>query len=147
MGDRELGYHAIEYKPRTSFKGQVLDDFITETVPLDDDVPICQEKAKEEPCKKAPEGLEEPLWILYTDGASNEDENGVGLILISPEGIELTYVILLDSSSTNNEAEYKAMLVGLRMAQKIKVRRIKAHVDSLLVANLIKGDHEVKDLK
>ncbi|XP_076948640.1 uncharacterized protein LOC143620976 [Bidens hawaiensis] len=85
---------------------------------------------------------EEPLWNLYTCGASNEDGSGAGLILISPEGIELTYAVRLDFPSTNTEAEYEALLAGLRMAKKLK-----AHVDSLLVANQVKGDYEAKDTK
>ncbi|XP_076910829.1 uncharacterized protein LOC143568599 [Bidens hawaiensis] len=143
----ELGDHAIDYKPRTSFKGQILPDFITESVPGDDDILVDQEKAGDELDKKTIKDSKEPLWLLYTDGSSNGDGSGVGLILISPEGIELTYAIRLELPSTNNEAEYEALLAGLRMAQKIKVRHTKAHVDSLLVVNHIKGDYEANDRK
>ncbi|XP_076890033.1 uncharacterized protein LOC143540988 [Bidens hawaiensis] len=131
----ELGDHAIEYKPRTAFKGQVLADFITETVLLDGDEPVGRREYEKESDKETQGGSEEPLWALYTDGASNEDRSEAGLILISPEGIELTYAIRLDFPSTNNEAEYEALLAGLIMAYKIRVRRIKFHVDSLLLAN------------
>ncbi|XP_076939313.1 uncharacterized protein LOC143607942 [Bidens hawaiensis] len=81
------------------------------------------------------------------DGASTGDGSGAGLILISPEGIELTYAMRLEFPSTNNEAEYKALLAGLRMAAKLEVQYIRAHVDSLLVANQVKGDYEAKDPK
>ncbi|XP_076926872.1 uncharacterized protein LOC143590206 [Bidens hawaiensis] len=143
----ELGDHAIEYKPRTSFKGQILADFITESVPEDGVILVEQEGAGNRLDKRTKQDPKEPLWLLYTDGASNGDGNGAGLILISPEGIELTYVIRLEFPSTNNEDEYEALLAGFRMAQKMKVRRIKAHVDSLLVENQIKGDYEAKDPK
>ncbi|XP_076911239.1 uncharacterized protein LOC143569139 [Bidens hawaiensis] len=69
------------------------------------------------------------------------------LILVSPEGTEFTYAIRLGFINTNNEAEYKALLAGLRVAQKMKVKRIQAHVDSLLVANQVNGDYKAKDHK
>ncbi|XP_076887322.1 uncharacterized protein LOC143537433 [Bidens hawaiensis] len=95
--------------------------------------------------KKSP--LEELLWNLYTDEASNEEGSGAGFILISSKDIELTCAVRLDFLSTNNDAEYEALLAGLRMAQKVKAQRIKAHVDSLLVANQVKEDYEAKDPK
>ncbi|XP_076904004.1 uncharacterized protein LOC143559248 [Bidens hawaiensis] len=53
----------------------------------------------------------------------------------------------LEFPSTNNEAEYEVLLAGLRMAIKLEVKCIKAHADSLLVANQVKGDYEAKDPK
>ncbi|XP_076894831.1 uncharacterized protein LOC143547243 [Bidens hawaiensis] len=143
----ELGDHAIEYRPRTSFKGQILADFITESVLEDSGMLVNQKGVGDWLDKRTKQDPKEPLWLLYTDGASNGDGSDAGLILISPEGIELTYAIRHEFPSTNNEAEYEALLAGFRMAQKIKVRRIKAHVDSLLVANQIKGHYEAKDPK
>ncbi|XP_076925095.1 uncharacterized protein LOC143587796 [Bidens hawaiensis] len=89
----------------------------------------------------------EPVWNLHTDGASNEDGSGAGLILVSPKGTEFTYVIRLGFPSTNNESDYEALLAGLRVAQEKSVRRVQAHVDSLLVANQVNGEYEAKDHK
>ncbi|KAI3818502.1 hypothetical protein L1987_12311 [Smallanthus sonchifolius] len=83
-------------------------------------------------------------WKLFTDGASKNEGCGAGLILISPEGIELTYALRLYFKSTNNEAEYEALLAGLRIAQEMKIARIEAHVDSMLVANQVNNIYEVK---
>ncbi|GJV03156.1 reverse transcriptase domain-containing protein [Tanacetum coccineum] len=55
-------------------------------------------------------------WTLFTDGASN-------------------------NKGTNNEAEYEALLAGLRMAKKMQVRDIDAKVDSKLVASQINGSY------
>ncbi|XP_076917408.1 uncharacterized protein LOC143577466 [Bidens hawaiensis] len=49
--------------------------------------------------------------------------------------------------STNNEAEYEALLAGLRIARGLRVRRVQAHVDSLLVANQVGGTYDAKDPK
>ncbi|XP_076910057.1 uncharacterized protein LOC143567548 [Bidens hawaiensis] len=149
----ELGEYTIEYKPQAAFKGQVIADFLTEAPPTEDARSPLREKDHKN-MKTAPqenaeslENQKEPVWNLYTDGASNEDGSGAGLILISLEGTKLTYAVRLNFPSTNNEAEYEALLAGLRVARKIPMRRIKDHVDSLLVANQISGDYEVKDPK
>ncbi|XP_022025084.1 uncharacterized protein LOC110925436 [Helianthus annuus] len=132
----ELGGHNVVFRPRPSIKGQVLADFMTE-VPDDKDREC---KAMEKTEKKQ---TEEP-WLLYTDGASNEDGAGAGLRLVSPDKHEFTYAIRLDFKSTNNEAEYEAFLAGLRLAIKMGVRHIEAHVDSMLVAGQISGQYEAK---
>ncbi|XP_076897159.1 uncharacterized protein LOC143550388 [Bidens hawaiensis] len=144
----ELGDHTIEYKPRVAFKGQVVADFLTETGTEEGE----EEKEREkviapEIIKMKEAASEEPLWNLHTDEASNEEGSGAGVILVSLESIELTYAVRLDFPSTNNEAEYEALLAGLRMAQRVKAKRIKAHVDSLLVVNQVKGSYETKDPK
>ncbi|XP_076917107.1 uncharacterized protein LOC143577046 [Bidens hawaiensis] len=143
----ELGDHTIEYKPKATFKGHVIAYFITETTSLEKEEFVSQQShlGDAEPEVQTDQG--EPSWILYTDGASNGDGSGAELILISPNVIELTYAMRLDFPITNNEAEYEALLAGLRMARKIKVQNIKAHVDSLLVANQVKGNYEAKDPK
>nr|GEU91525.1 reverse transcriptase domain-containing protein [Tanacetum cinerariifolium] len=80
-------------------------------------------------------------WTLFTNGASNSKGFGAGLVLISPSGVELMYALRLNFTSTNNEAEYEALLAGLRMARKMKVRNIDVKVDSKLVASQINGSY------
>ncbi|GKB51089.1 reverse transcriptase domain-containing protein [Tanacetum coccineum] len=63
-------------------------------------------------------------WTLFTNGASNSKGSGAGLVLISPSGIEFTYALRLNFTSTNNEAEYKALLARLRLAAKMQVQAI-----------------------
>ncbi|XP_076908805.1 uncharacterized protein LOC143565832 [Bidens hawaiensis] len=136
----ELGEHAIEYKPRPSIKGQVLANFIAE---------IPQEK--EEECKKETEPpadqRKNEVWKLFTDGASNDEGAGVGLRITNPEGQHFTYEIRLEFKSTNNEAEYEALLAELRIAKKLGAQHLEAHVDSMLVANQIEGSYDAKDDK
>ncbi|GKD12700.1 reverse transcriptase domain-containing protein [Tanacetum coccineum] len=69
------------------------------------------------------------LWKLYTDGASNDHGSGAGLILIDPEGTEYSYAIRLNFTNSNNDAEYEALLAGLRIAVRMKVEKIHAFVD------------------
>nr|GFB04266.1 reverse transcriptase domain-containing protein [Tanacetum cinerariifolium] len=75
-----LGEHNITYRPRTSVKGHVLADFLTE---MPDENPIAAPVAKTQ---------QEP-WTLFTDGSSCVDGSGAGLILTSLEGTEFTYAL------------------------------------------------------
>ena len=86
-------------------------------------------------------------WILNTDGASSSEGSGAGLVLVDPSGIELTYALRLNFPSTNNEAEYEALLAGLRMAREMKVEKLEVRIDSLLVVNQMKGEYEAKGKK
>ncbi|GJZ37796.1 reverse transcriptase domain-containing protein [Tanacetum coccineum] len=55
-------------------------------------------------------------WTLFTDGSSCVDGSGAGLILTSPDGTEFTYALRFQFTASNNEAEYKALIAGLRIA-------------------------------
>ncbi|XP_022007871.1 uncharacterized protein LOC110907157 [Helianthus annuus] len=132
----ELGSHNILYRPRPAIKGQVLADFITE---------VPAEKIKDCEIVESPmKDTADELWLLYTDGASNEDGAGAGLRLVSPEKHEFTYAIRLDFKNTNNEAEYEAFLAGLRLAIKMGAKNLQAHVDSLLIASQVNGIYDAK---
>ncbi|KAK9067241.1 hypothetical protein SSX86_014567 [Deinandra increscens subsp. villosa] len=135
----ELGELDLKFRPRTAIKGQVLADFITE---LDS-----KETEQETPATPMlpPTVTSSDAWTLYTDGASSKDGSGAGLVLIDPCGVEVTYAIRLEFPSTNNESEYEALLAGLRLAKKMGVRKLSARVDSLLVANQVKGEFEIRE--
>ncbi|GJX56497.1 reverse transcriptase domain-containing protein [Tanacetum coccineum] len=71
--------------------------------------------------------------VLCTDGS------GAGLILTNPEGMEFTYALRFRFDATNNEAEYEALIAGLRIAEQMGVKNLQANVDSRLVANQVNG--------
>nr|GEX10889.1 reverse transcriptase domain-containing protein [Tanacetum cinerariifolium] len=54
--------------------------------------------------------------ILYTD------RGRVGLILTDPEGVEFTYALRFQFAASNNEAEYEALVAGLRIATQMRVK-------------------------
>nr|GEV02029.1 reverse transcriptase domain-containing protein [Tanacetum cinerariifolium] len=122
----ELGEHDIQYRPRTSVKGQILADFIVEHP--EDDTPDIPMEDKEE--------LPDP-WILFTDGSLCIDGSAAGLIIMNPEGMEFTYALRFRFNATNNKAEYEALVAGLQIARKIGVQNLQANVDSKLVANQV----------
>ncbi|GJR98084.1 reverse transcriptase domain-containing protein [Tanacetum coccineum] len=72
-------------------------------------------------------------------------DRGAGLILTSPEGAEFTYALRFQFTASNNEAEYEALLVGLRIAAQMGVHNIRVSVDSKLVANQVLGTYIAKE--
>ena len=64
--------------------------------------------------------VQEPLtWKVYVDGATNHMGSGVGLVLVSSKRITIEKFLRLGFSAIKNEAEYKALLVGMTMVQKM----------------------------
>nr|GEW02641.1 reverse transcriptase domain-containing protein [Tanacetum cinerariifolium] len=96
---------------RTSVKGQILADFLIE-MPGDVSQAAPAAVTQEEP------------WMLFTDGSSCVDGSGAGLILTDPEGVEFTCALRFQFVPSNNEAEYEALVAGLRIATQIGVKNI-----------------------
>ena len=67
-----------------------------------------------------------PPWELYVDGAANQRGSGVGLVLVSPEKITIEKSLRLNFSTTNNEAEYEALLKEMVMVQKMGGKAVRA---------------------
>ncbi|GJV56002.1 reverse transcriptase domain-containing protein [Tanacetum coccineum] len=110
---------------RVAIKGQVLADFLADT-------PAEISATAEVPNNPRVEDIPEPsnargdltpgpkAWRLYTDGASNNEGSGAGLILIAPDD------------------------AGMRIAKEMQVRDIHTFVDSKLVASQVEGSYEAK---
>ena len=58
----------------------------------------------------------EGKWVIYVDGSSTKKNGGAGVLLITLDGEELSSSLRLEFRTTNNEAEYEAVIAGLRMA-------------------------------
>nr|GEV82598.1 reverse transcriptase domain-containing protein [Tanacetum cinerariifolium] len=114
----ELGAYNIAYEPINAIKGQVLADFLLEApvgTSTDEFFRLPAESPNKDVVKR---------WTLFTDGASNSKGFRHGLILISPSGVEFMYALQMNFTSTNNEAEYEALLVKLHMEKKMKANYI-----------------------
>ena len=73
--------------------------------------------------------------------------SGVRLVLISPEKIIIKKSLRLGFLATNNEAEYKALLQGMAMVQKMGVKAVEVFSDSRLVIGQVKGELEARDVR
>ena len=78
--------------------------------------------------------LQEPLfWKVYVDDVANQRGSGVGLVLVPPEQIIIEKLLRLGFSTTNNEAEYEALLVGMTMVQRMGGKAMEIFSNSRLV--------------
>ena len=86
-------------------------------------------------------------WRVYVDKAANQRGSGMGIIMISLEGITIEKSLRLDFSATNNEAKYETWLVGMAMVQKMGGRAMKVFLDSRLIVGQVKGELEARNLR
>ena len=70
---------------------------------------------------------------MYFDGSLKLDGGGAGVLFIHPKGEQLKYVFQILFKVSNNEAEYVALLHGLRLAVSLGIKRLLVYGDSLLV--------------
>ena len=79
------------------------------------------------------------------DGSSTQDAEGIGIVLQSPKGDCLEYVVRLQFQTTNNEVEYEALLQGLELAKLLGADSILVQGDSLLVIGQVNGTCKAKE--
>jgi len=87
--------------------------------------------------------------FIYIDGASkgNPGRAGAGIWIANGTGRKLLEMSRYLGQKTNNEAEYWALLLGLRQAKQLRGRFLHVFTDSELIERQVKGLYRVKDLK
>ncbi|XP_022154406.1 uncharacterized protein LOC111021683 [Momordica charantia] len=123
----ELSEYDIQFEHRTAMKRQAVADFIAELTP-------------------PPQSVNSDLpWTIFVDGSSNERGCEVGILLLAPGGERFEYALQFNFRTSNNEAEYEALLAGLRVAKGLGASHIKVFSDSQLIVNQIKEEYQTKD--
>ena len=84
------------------------------------------------------------MWSIYTDGSSNRQARGAGVVLLSPEGDTVECRVCLDFPTTNNEAEYEALIAGLDLAKAAGTTNVVIYCNSQVVTNQVNGYYECK---
>jgi ribonuclease HI len=74
---------------------------------------------------------------MYFDGSLKLEGAGAGVLLISPMGKQLKYILQIFWKVSNNEAEYEALLHGLRLAASLGLKRLLVYDDSAVVINQV----------
>lgn len=138
----ELGQFDVDYKPRTAIKGQTLADFFLEFPPSTEK--LIEEVQEEPQLVKVPAENYAPWWTLYVDGAVNGNGAGAGIMLVSPEGHKLQSAIHFGFKETNNDAEYEALISGLKLAIEMKVENLTIFSDSMLVVGHLRGGFQAR---
>ena len=102
----ELMGQGISYAARTAIKSQVLADFIMEWTEV----------------QTPPTIVDQEYWTMYFDGSLMKKGIDVGLVFISPLRVRMRYMVLFHFPSSNNVAEYEALMNGLRIAIKMGIQ-------------------------
>jgi ribonuclease HI len=127
----ELGALTIDFKPRTTIKSQALVDFMAEW--RENQLPTPTERPEH--------------WVMYFDGSLKLEGAGAGVLLISPMGKQLKYILQIFWKVSNNQAEYEALLHVLHLAVSLGIKRILVYDDSAMVIKQVnkswdrKGEH------
>ena len=84
-------------------------------------------------------------WTLFFDGSSCGAGSDIGIVLVSPRGATFELSFPIEATATNNQAEYQALLKGIRLLQEIGADAVEIFGDSMLVVNQLIGMYECKD--
>jgi ribonuclease HI len=83
----------------------------------------------------------------FTDGASrgNPGESGIGVVLRDSEGATLHALGAYIGRTTNNIAEYTALLVCLKKAADFDCSELIVHSDSELMVRQMNGQYKIRN--
>ena len=126
----ELNEFVVDFKHRLTIKSQALADFIMDWTPVAFDTTI---------------QFEEPTWTVHCDGAWGMASVGIAAILTPPKGPKLRYAAKLEFLTTNNIAEYEAVLLGLRKLRALGVRRCIVRSDSQVIVGHVEKEFTTKE--
>ncbi|KAL0290958.1 UNVERIFIED_CONTAM: Ribonuclease HI [Sesamum radiatum] len=113
---------------KTTIKAQALADFVSEMTEMT--------------IKGA---SQDQKWLLHVDGSSRAQGSGAGIVITTPQGEDLEFTIKFDFKASNNEAEYEALVIGMRMAREGGAKHLLAYSDSQLVVKKVEGTYEAKE--
>ena len=94
--------------------------------------------------------MSDGYWRLQADGASlgNPGPGGAGAVIYDPAGLLAAEISqTLGPRVTNNEAEYQALLLGLRQLQVLGARKVRLRLDSELVVRHLEGRYKVRSAR
>ncbi|CAL2260095.1 unnamed protein product [Prunus armeniaca] len=142
----ELSQYDLIYRPKAAIKAQALADFVAEFTPSAEEEKMVNEKKESSKADRTPAEPSQPrdTWQLRVDGASNQKGAGAGVVIITPDGTLLEQAITLGFPASNNEAEYEALLAGLRLAKELAIKKLAIYSDSQLITNQASGEYMAK---
>ncbi|XP_074306403.1 uncharacterized protein LOC141641647 [Silene latifolia] len=111
-----LSGYDLKFEPRTAIKSQALADFVSDFCPA-----------------------------LQTQAEQDILRVGVGLVLKSPQGDLIVQAVRCEFKATNNEAEYEALILGLKLALDLKIRHLQVCSDSKFIVNHVNDCYEFRD--
>jgi ribonuclease HI len=121
-----LSQYDIRYQPAKAVKGQALADLITERINTN----IAT--------------LSVWAWAMYFDGSACEDGCGIGILLVSLQGVMYSFSIRLSAPCTNNLAEYEAVRRGMELLVEANAEAVEVFGDSKLVISQLTEEYKCK---
>jgi ribonuclease HI len=82
---------------------------------------------------------------MYFDNTLNLEGVGEGVLLISPQGEQLNYVLQIHYTASNNGAEYEALIHGLRIVVSLGIKRLLAFGDTKVVIEQVNNVKDTMD--
>lgn len=76
------------------------------------------------------------------DGSSNSEGLGARIVIVSLKGVIIEHALCFKFPVMNNEAKYKALIMGLDVAKELEVQDLRVYSDFQLVVRHIKGNYE-----
>ena len=137
-----LSEYDIQYVERKAIKGQVIADQLADA-PIQEDHPLVAD-FPDEFIFTFDTNI---TWKLYFDGSHTNHGSGARILFITPQGDSIPKSFRIAFPCTNNMAEYEALVTGLRMAVKWKIKNLQVYGDSQLVIRQVNDDYETKDEK
>lgn len=85
--------------------------------------------------------------IIFSDGGSrgNPGPAACGVVIYNEKKEEIAKIAKYIGNTTNNQAEYKALIFGLEKAVDLKAKELRCYLDSELVVKQLNGEYKVKD--
>ncbi|KAK4388300.1 hypothetical protein Sango_2436600 [Sesamum angolense] len=71
--------------------------------------------------------------------------SGAGVVVTSPHGEDLEFAVKFDFKASNNEVEYKTLLIGMKMAHGARTRHLVAYSDYQLEVKQVEDTYEAKE--
>jgi len=118
----------VQYERRGPIKGQVYADFVVELS-----------------LAATHQGEASFRWVISVDGSSNQQGSEVDIFLEGPNGLLIEQALRFAFKASNNQAEYKALIVGMLLAKEMGAKSFLAKSDSLLVTEQVTGGYQAKD--
>ncbi|KAL0293271.1 UNVERIFIED_CONTAM: hypothetical protein Sradi_6947200 [Sesamum radiatum] len=84
-------------------------------------------------------------WLLHVHGSSTAQGSGAGIDITTPQGEDLEFAIKFGFKASNTEAEYEALVIGMRMAHETGAKHLLAYSDSQLVVKQVEVTYEAKE--
>lgn len=87
------------------------------------------------------------MYSLYTDGGSrgNPGPSGIGICCFDDNNKELFRIKKYIGETTNNQAEYVALIEGLKKCVEQGIKSLECFADSELMVKQLKGEYKMKN--